>query len=313
MPGKLLEALLAGDARAVARALTVVERGGEEADALLAALPAGAAAHRIGITGPPGAGKSTLVSALTTCWRSAGRRVGILAVDPSSPFTGGALLGDRIRMQAHQGDSDVFIRSLASRGALGGLSPHTQDAADVLTAGGCDPVLIETVGVGQGEVEICRAADTTVLVLAPGSGDEIQGMKAGLLEAADVIVVNQGDRAGAEQLESALAVTLAMRDESLPQPAVFRTVATTAEGVPALAAWLDERAAARDEGAVVRRREARIRARIEARVALALSSRFWSRHPDGLGKAVAAVTAGRASVGEVVRRLLSDAPQEGDS
>lgn len=313
MAGTLLEALLTGDARALARALSVVERGGEDADALLAALPAGGTAHRIGITGPPGAGKSTLVSALTTCWRKAGQRVGILAVDPSSPFTGGALLGDRIRMQAHQGDADVFIRSLASRGTLGGLSPHTQDAADVLMAAGCDPVLIETVGVGQGEIEICRAADTTVLVLAPGSGDEIQGMKAGLLEAADVIVVNQGDRAGAEQLEAALAVTLAMRDAALPQPAIFRTVATSADGVPALAAWLDERAATRDAGEVAARRTARIRARIEARVSATLSSRFWGERPGRLAESVESVVQGRASVGDAVRRLLSDAPEEGDA
>ncbi len=313
MPGTLPEGLLAGDARALARALSVVERGGKEADALLSALPADSQAHRIGFTGPPGAGKSTLVSALTTCWRKAGRRVGILAVDPSSPFTGGALLGDRIRMQAHQGDADVFIRSLASRGALGGLSPHTQDAADVLSAAGCDPVLIETVGVGQGEIEICRAADTTVLVLAPGSGDEIQGMKAGLLEAADVILVNQADRAGSEQLQAALDVTLEMRDESLPRPSVFRTVATTAEGVAEVAAWLDERAATRDAGEVAARREARIRARIEARVAATLAGRFWQAHPDALARAVASVAGGDASVGEMVRRLLAEASQEGDS
>jgi LAO/AO transport system kinase len=313
MAGTLLDALLAGDARALARALTLVERGGEEADALLAALPAGGTAHRIGITGPPGAGKSTLVSALTTCWRQADKRVGILAVDPSSPFTGGALLGDRIRMQAHQGDPDVFIRSLASRGTLGGLSPHTQDAADVLAAAGCDPVVIETVGVGQGEVEICRAADTTVVVLAPGSGDEIQGMKAGLLEAADVIVVNQSDRAGAEQLEAALAVTLEMRDAALPRPPVFRTVATAAEGVPALAGWLDARGAVRDEGAVAERRETRIRARIEARVAEALARRFWAGRPSALADAIQSVARGEAPVGEVVRRLLQDGSQEGDS
>ena len=313
MPGTLLEGLLSGDARALARALSVVEQGGKAADALLAALPAGSPSHRIGITGPPGSGKSTLVSALTACWRKTGKRVGVLAVDPSSPFTGGALLGDRIRMQAHQGDEGVFIRSLASRGALGGLSPHTQDAADVLTAAGCDPVVIETVGVGQGEIEICRAADTTVLVLAPGSGDEIQGMKAGLLEAADVIIVNQADRAGAEQLQAALDVSLGMRDESLSRPAVFRTVATSSEGVGAVAAWLDQRASTRDEGEVAARRDARIRGRIEARVAALLASRFWDAHPDALARAVASVAQGERSVGEVVRHLLSKVSQEESS
>ncbi|MDA1195697.1 MAG: methylmalonyl Co-A mutase-associated GTPase MeaB, partial [Planctomycetota bacterium] len=200
----LAAAILQGDRRALARGLTLVENATPEGEALLAALPATGTAHRIGVTGPPGAGKSTLVSALVSAWRARDATVGVLAVDPSSPFTGGALLGDRIRMLAHTSDERVFIRSLASRGALGGLAAGAYDAADLLDAAGFDPVLLETVGVGQGEVEVCRAADTTVVVLAPGSGDVVQGMKAGLLEIADVLVINQADRDGAAALDAAL-------------------------------------------------------------------------------------------------------------
>ena len=165
----------------------------------------------MGVTGPPGVGKSTLVAALVGAWRTLDRRVGILAVDPTSPFSGGALLGDRIRMGAHAGDASVFIRSLASRGAYGGLSAAADDAADVLDAAGFDPIVTETVGVGQAEVEIARAADTTVLVLAPGQGDEIQAMKAGLLEAADIVVVNQADRRDADRFVHDLEAAFDLR------------------------------------------------------------------------------------------------------
>ena len=207
MPETLAAAVRTQDPRALARALTLVENETADGVRLLELLAGGVGgAHRVGVTGPPGVGKSTLVGALTQAWRQLDRRVGVLAVDPTSPFSGGALLGDRVRMGGRAGDQDVFIRSLASRGASGGLSAAVHDAADVLDAAGYDPILVETVGVGQAEIEIAGAADTTVLVLAPGGGDEIQAMKAGLLEAADLIVVNQADRRDADRMMDALSL-----------------------------------------------------------------------------------------------------------
>ena len=196
----LLPRLRQGDRRALARAISVVERGGEPARSLLmAAYPHAGRAHVIGITGPPGAGKSTLVNALAQEYRKRQLTVGIVAVDPTSPFTGGAVLGDRIRMQPLGGDAGVFIRSMASRGRLGGLARATADAVALIDAAGFDVVLIETVGAGQGEVDIARTADTTIVVEVPGMGDDVQSIKAGMLEIADVFVVNKADREGAAQ------------------------------------------------------------------------------------------------------------------
>ncbi len=298
----LAEAIRSGDRRALARGLTLVENGLADGNALLAALGAGGTAHRIGITGPPGAGKSTLVSALAAAWRADGATVGVLAVDPSSPFTGGALLGDRIRMLAHSGDADVFIRSLASRGMLGGLSAGVYDAADLLDAAGFDPVLIETVGVGQGEVEICRAADTTVVVLAPGAGDIVQGMKAGLLEIADVLVINQADREGADADEAALRAAVELRDGEAPP--IVTTVATLGEGVPALRALLVARAEA--GLALPERRLARARARLRAAVDRRRAARFWATRDDALEAAAQAVAAGETGAAAAVDRLLEE-------
>jgi LAO/AO transport system kinase len=303
---ELAERILGGDRRALARGLTLVESEDAHAAGLLAALAPAGQAHRVGVTGPPGVGKSTLVSALTAAWRAQGRTVGILAVDPSSPFTGGALLGDRIRMLTHSGDDEVFIRSLASRGALGGLAAAVYDAADLLEAARFDPVVIETVGVGQGEVEICRAADTTVVVLAPGAGDVVQSMKAGLVEIADVLVVNQADRDGADALEAALRSASELRD--VPPPPIVRTVATRAEGVETLREVLDERAAS-DAGAesLDARRRARARARIRAAVDRRRADAFWSPRTGALEDAVADVVAGRLTPGQAVARMLEDA------
>jgi len=296
----LADAIRAGDRRALARALTLVENGTAEGHAVLDALGGAGSAHRVGLTGPPGVGKSTLVSALTRSWRDAGHKVGVLAVDPSSPFTGGALLGDRIRMLTHSGDDDVFIRSLASRGAWGGLAAGVYDAADLMEAAGFDPLLIETVGVGQGEVEVCRAADTTVVVLAPGSGDVVQGMKAGLVEIADVLVVNQADREGAEALESALRSALALRPGE--PPAIVRTVATDGDGVAALRALIDERV--RGAEALAGRRVERARARLRAAVDRQRAERFWTERDTALDEAARAVAAGRLSPAQAVRDLL---------
>ena len=298
---ELATAIRDGDRRALARGLTLVENETADGAALLAALGSGGRAHRIGITGPPGAGKSTLVSALTASCRAHGATVGVLAVDPSSPFTGGALLGDRIRMLAHTGDEHVFIRSLASRGALGGLSAGVYDAADLLDAAGFDPVLIETVGVGQGEVEICRAADTTVVVLAPGSGDVVQGMKAGLLEIADLLVINQADREGADALEAALRSAVELREGEAPP--ILTTVATRGEGVDELRAALAARA--EDGAALPARRLARARARLRAAVDRRRTDGFWMQHAEALEAAAAAVAAGEQGAVDAVAALLA--------
>lgn len=304
MGESLADRIRSGDARALARALTYAENGDAALDPVLADLAAPATAHRVGITGAPGVGKSTLVSALARRWREADRRVGVLAVDPTSPFTGGALLGDRVRMVEHTGDEGVFIRSLATRGSVGGLAPGVYDAADVLDAAGFDPVVIETVGVGQAELEICRAADTTVLVLAPGSGDEVQGMKAGLLEAADVIVVNQADRDGADELVMALETALDLRTGDRPRPPVLRTSAIAGEGVDALREALDARATEADTEALAERRLARARARLEARLIERMMATFAAAHAADLDAAAARVAAGGTTPRQEVLRML---------
>jgi LAO/AO transport system kinase len=306
----LADDIRAGDRRALARGLTLVENEDPRAAALLAAVGVSGRAHRVGVTGPPGAGKSTLVSALASAWRAQDRSVGVLAVDPSSPFTGGALLGDRVRMLAHSGDEHVFIRSLASRGALGGMAAAIYDAADLLEGAALDPVVIETVGVGQGEVEVCRVADTTVVVLAPGAGDVVQGMKAGLVEIADVLVVNQADRAGADALAAALQSAAELRDG--PAPPILRTVATEGRGVEELRALLDARVG--DEGvrdALAARRVARALARVRAAVDRRRGARFWSAREEALRAAAEAVAAGDVAPAEAVRRLLEGGDDDG--
>jgi LAO/AO transport system kinase len=241
--------LASGERRPLARLLTRIENGDASVRPMLPELfRAGRGAHVVGITGPPGSGKSTLVSALITEWRERGRRVGVLAVDPSSPYTRGAILGDRIRMMDHAADRDVFVRSMASRGELGGVAATTWIAAAALDAAGYDPVLIETVGAGQSEVEVARLAETTVVVEAPEMGDEVQAIKAGLLEVADVIAVNKGDRPGADRAARQLRAMLSTaggRIERTPPP-VLVTTATTGEGVAELADAVDaHRSAAR--------------------------------------------------------------------
>ena len=196
---KLAEDLLAGNRRALARGITIVETGGPPARELLAALYTRTGrAQIVGVTGSPGAGKSTLVNALALHWRRAGKTIGIIAVDPTSPFTGGAILGDRIRMQPLGGDPGIFIRSMASRGRLGGIAHATSDAIDLLDAAGFEIVLVETVGAGQSEVEIASATHTTLVIEVPGMGDDVQAIKAGILEIADIFVVNKADRPGAD-------------------------------------------------------------------------------------------------------------------
>src|SRR4051812_25033398 len=260
-----------GEQLAVARLISLVEDGGPELPLVAAALaPYAGRAHVVGLTGPPGVGKSTTTSALVTALRRRGRRVGVIAVDPSSPFSGGALLGDRVRMGEHATDEGVFIRSMASRGHLGGLAWSTPQALRVLDAAGCDVVLVETVGVGQSEVEVVALADTTVVLLAPGMGDGVQAAKAGILEVADVLAVNKADRDGARRtvrdLEYAIAMSEGGREHGTgwTRP-VVSTVAVRGEGVDDLVAALDAHRVWLDEtGARAVRRRARAAAEVEA-------------------------------------------------
>jgi LAO/AO transport system kinase len=268
--------VLAGDRRALSRALTIVENGGEEARALLDHLyPKVGRARRIGFTGPPGVGKSTLVTELARHWRASGKKsVGIVAVDPSSPFTGGALLGDRVRMGSIGLDPGVFIRSMATRGALGGLARATYDACDVLDAAGMDLVLVETVGVGQSEIEIVRVADTTVVVLSPESGDGVQAMKSGLMEIADVIVINKADRPGADALETQIRSSYELSTSRTP-PALVQTAAATGKGVPEAAAAIEAHVDRLErEGSLREHRAKRLRYRVIRLVEQALSQRL---------------------------------------
>ena len=274
----LLDAAVGGDRRALARLLTRIENADPAIRALLPQIFAATrGGHLVGITGPPGAGKSTLVTALAREYRRRGRRVGIVAVDPSSPYTGGAIMGDRIRMMEHSADRDVFMRSMASRGELGGIAASTWLVAAALDAAGYDPVLVETVGAGQAELEIARLAETTVVVEVPEMGDEIQAIKAGLLEVADVIAVNKADRPGAERSARQLRAMLAgAGGRFAAPPPILLTVATTGDGVAALADAIDadrERARSPDQ--------ARVRAGNQLLRAIADDSRRRAQgHPD---------------------------------
>jgi LAO/AO transport system kinase len=293
---ELVEKARSGDARAVARLISLVE----DASPLLREVMAGLApytgnAQIVGITGSPGVGKSTSTSALVGALRDTGKRVGVLAVDPSSPFSGGALLGDRIRMQDHALDRDVYIRSMASRGHLGGLSWTTPQALRVLDAAGCDVVLVETVGVGQSEVEIAGLADTTLVLLAPGMGDGVQAAKAGILEIGDVYVVNKADRDGAEQVRRELRtmISLADRPEDAWKPPIVLTVAQTGQGVEEVVQAIDAHHDwMRHSGELDRRRVRRARDEIESIAVTALRARWGDVHGrtelDDLAEQVAA-------------------------
>jgi LAO/AO transport system kinase len=256
------------DARGIARLISLVEDGAPELREIMAALaPHTGRARVIGLTGSPGVGKSTTTAALIGAYRSAGDRVGVLAIDPSSPFSGGALLGDRVRMQDHAGDEGVYIRSMASRGHLGGLSRATPQAVRVLDAAGFDVVLIETVGVGQAEVDVAALADTTVVLIAPGMGDSVQAAKAGILEVADVLVVNKADRDGASNTVRDLQAMLSYADRSAGAwtPPIIRTVASAGDGIDEVVAAIAAHAAwAQAAGALEERRVRRARAELRS-------------------------------------------------
>jgi len=276
----------AGDARAVARLISLVEDESTLLREVMAALaPHTGHAMVVGITGSPGVGKSTSTSALVTELRKAGKRVGVLAVDPSSPFSGGALLGDRVRMQEHALDREVYIRSMASRGHLGGLSWTTPQALRVLDAAGCDVILVETVGVGQSEVEIASLADTTIVLLAPGMGDGIQAAKAGILEIGDLYVVNKADRDGANQVRRDLRGMLALASllEGAWKPPIVMTVAAKAQGLDEVVAEIEKHHAHLEaSGELAARRTRRARDEIEALAVTSLRQRWAGLHDNSL-------------------------------
>ena len=281
---ELVERARDGDPRAVARLISLVEDASPALREVMAALaPHAGRAAVLGITGSPGVGKSTATSALVSAFRADDRKVGVLAVDPSSPFSGGALLGDRVRMQEHATDRGVYIRSMATRGHLGGLAWATPQALRVLDAAGCDVVLVETVGVGQSEVEVAALADTTLVLLAPGMGDGIQAAKAGILEVGDVFVVNKADRDGADQVVRDLrgAIRLAERAPGDWREPIVKTVASRAEGIDDVVAAVDKhRNWMEQSGELDRRRRRRVRDEIEAIAVTALRQRFGDLHGD---------------------------------
>lgn len=261
----LTERLLARQPRSLARAISLLEDGGPDQRRLVARLyPKTGNARVVGLTGPPGAGKSTLVDRLTRHLRARGETVAVLAVDPTSPFTGGALLGDRIRMQGHYTDPGVFIRSMATRGTMGGLARATRDAIDLLDAAGFDWVLVETVGVGQDEVDVVRSVDSVVVVTVPGLGDDIQAIKAGLMEIADVFVINKADRDGADRSQRDLEMMLSLGEHGLWVPPIVRTVASRDEGLEGVIAAIERhREFLAESGNLEARRLSHLRLRVE--------------------------------------------------
>ncbi|MFD0665675.1 methylmalonyl Co-A mutase-associated GTPase MeaB [Thermocatellispora tengchongensis] len=309
---ELVEQARAGRVRAVARLISLVEDGAPEVREITAELCAAAGERPppwvVGLTGAPGVGKSTSTSMLVRGFRERGLRVGVLAVDPSSPFTGGALLGDRVRMQDHATDPEVFIRSMASRGHLGGLAWATPQATRVLAAAGCEVILIETVGVGQAEVDVASLADTTIVLVAPGMGDGVQAAKAGILEIADVFVVNKADRDGAQAAIRDLRNMIALVERPW-KPPIVPTVAVRGEGADDLLDALDRHLRHLEEsGELARRRLARARDEIESIAVTALRSRF-SVHGDArLDSLAAEVVAGATDPYTAADALLATLP-----
>jgi LAO/AO transport system kinase len=304
-PADLVARARAGERRALARVISELERLSKAAPELLAAMAPYLGLTRVlGITGPPGAGKSTLVNALIIELRRRGETLGIIAVDPSSPVSGGAILGDRLRMTAGMGDDGVFIRSLASRGHVGGLSPAAVRIIDAMDAAGKSIVLLETVGAGQSEMDVAEVADVRVVVAAPGLGDDIQAMKAGLLEIADILVVNKADREGAERTAAELKAALGFRSDQSRAVPVLKTIALSGEGVGALAdACLDvARSPSRMDG--VARRQRRARTLIAREASQLIASHVLKSGAAEISELCEAVLSGRLAPDTAARRLL---------
>ena len=304
-----MEKLIAGDRVAVSRGISLVENELEGCEDFLRGIFSKTGnAYRIGITGPPGAGKSTLTNKLAQFYRKQGLPVGIIAVDPTSPFTGGALLGDRVRMTDVELDEGVFIRSMASRGSLGGLSKKAMEAADVLDASGKDIIIMETVGVGQSELDIAGAADTTVVVLVPESGDSIQAMKAGLMEIGDFFVLNKADRAGADQAVMSINMILHFKAASEWNPDVLKSVANEGKGVEEIATKIAEhRAHLEKSGELAAKRRRRMQERIQELVADTLRIDFWSDERKGLlSKKMDAVMELRSTPYDLAHELINN-------
>jgi LAO/AO transport system kinase len=301
----LVARMRCGDRRATSRVVTELERLSPDLPALMRELePHLGHALVVGFTGPPGAGKSTLVNAYTSHLRQAGKSVGIIAVDPSSPVSGGAILGDRIRMPATLDDDGVFMRSLASRGHLGGLCPAAVRIIDGLDAAGKDAVLLETVGTGQSEIDVAEVADVRVVVMAPGLGDDIQAMKAGLLEIADIMVVNKADREGAERALHQLMGAASLRLDSRSKAIVLKTTATTGDGITALADAIAEAAAARRQVDAGERRRRRARYLIARAAADLITERIRAGRDRGLDALADKVLTGRLLPADAARKLV---------